>query len=67
VNFRRFGLSAEPAAAGPAPQWHYSHEAETRDALDLILNVTAWGTLPSDRTIAHHVAEIWDAKPYPAR
>jgi len=40
-NFFLFGLSAQEvstAEAGTNPSWHYEHDAETREALDLILN-----------------------------
>jgi starch phosphorylase len=38
-NFFHFGLTAEQVAAGRGwynPRWHYEHDAETRQALDLI-------------------------------
>jgi glycogen phosphorylase len=40
-NFFLFGLSAEQVAESRGwynPQWHYEHDLETREALDLILN-----------------------------
>jgi len=40
-NFFLFGLTAEQVMESRSwytPQWHYEHEAETRDALDLIFS-----------------------------
>ena len=40
-NFFLFGLTAEQVAGSRAwynPQWHYEHESETREALDLIFS-----------------------------
>ncbi len=40
-NFFLFGLTAEQVAASHAwynPHWHYNHESETREALDLIFS-----------------------------
>jgi starch phosphorylase len=40
-NFFLFGLTAQQVADSAAsydPHWHYANEAETRDALDLIVS-----------------------------
>jgi len=40
-NFFLFGLTAQQVADGASwydPRWHYANEAETRDALDLIVS-----------------------------
>jgi len=48
-NFFLFGLTAQQVADGAAcydPHWHYANEADTRDALDLIVSERFTGNEP---------------------
>ncbi len=60
-NFSSFGLTAkqvEDSAGWYNPQWHYDHEPETREALDLIFSIISAVTNGcSSRTVARYASD----------